>query len=321
MSGYLSHLKQPEIADLQEKAGHKVTRAIYNASQRTDVDFAYLMEKAAAESSFDVEAKAKTSSASGLFQFIDRTWMDMVNKYGDKHGMGQYAKHIDAQGRVDDPEMRQRILDLRQDPEKAALMAAEFASENKRYLETHTNQDVGSTELYFAHFMGASGAAEFLNNLENNPDANAADVFPAAARANKNVFYDRNTGKKRSFEDIYQFFKQKFNDQPPSSAKEDTIETALNEEKKEFFKPTGSFDFPSYSSFKSSGGYNAFQKAFLPHSDEFDADVTELLLSSLVDVLGVHQSDFFLHKSSVVSNGDNLDDKKRNRRDQDILKN
>ena len=48
--------------------------AIKNAAAKTGVNFTYLMEKAAVESSFNPDAKAKTSSATGLFQFIEQTW-------------------------------------------------------------------------------------------------------------------------------------------------------------------------------------------------------------------------------------------------------
>ena len=73
-----------ELAALSSKAGAKISSAIQSASQKTGVDFSYLLQQAQVESSFKADAKAKTSSATGLYQFIDRTWLQMVNKYGDK---------------------------------------------------------------------------------------------------------------------------------------------------------------------------------------------------------------------------------------------
>ena len=198
------------IASLVKQAGPVVSGAIQKASASTGVDFSYLMEKAAAESNFDADAKAGTSSAAGLFQFIEKTWIGMVKNYGDKYGLSQYADKIGANGKVADAATRKEILELRNDPETASFMAAEFASENQRYLSSHVEGDVGATELYFAHFMGAGGASNFLNAMHKNPLQNAADLFPDAARANRNVFYDSKTGQSRTLAGVYEFFDKKF---------------------------------------------------------------------------------------------------------------
>jgi hypothetical protein len=60
-----------------------------------------------------------------------------------------------------------------------------------------------------AHFMGPAGASKFLNALDKNPNANAATLFPDAARANKNVFYDK-SGQPKSLEQVYAQFDKKF---------------------------------------------------------------------------------------------------------------
>jgi hypothetical protein len=200
------------LAALTKQASPHVTHAIKKASTKTGVDFSYLMEKAAAESSFNPKAEATTSSASGLYQFIESTWLNMVKKYGHKHGMEKYADHIDNRGKVSSEDMRDKILSLRKNPDKAALLAAEYAAENKRHMEKYVGQKVGSTELYLAHFMGASGATGFLKAKQSNPLSLGADLFPKEARANHNVFYDRKTGKPRTLTAIYDFFDKKFSD-------------------------------------------------------------------------------------------------------------
>jgi hypothetical protein len=208
----------------QNVAPQRVIQAVQKASQRTGVDFSFLMEKAAAESSFDPKAKAKTSSATGLYQFIESTWLNMVKKHGEKYGLGDYAEKIDIKnGRpcVEDCD-RDEILNLRNDPEIAALMAGEFTAENKSYLKRNVGGDVGSTELYFAHFMGAGGAAKFLNSRNVNGDVKAADIFPAAAKANKNVFFDRKTGEARSLDQVYAYFDKKFTSDAPAAKKSTT---------------------------------------------------------------------------------------------------
>lgn len=198
-----------------------VERAIRVAADKTGVDFSYLMEKAAVESNFRTDVKAKTSSATGLYQFIDSTWLNTVKEHGAKHGLGDMASAIrtDSKGRlsVADPAQRREILELRKDPRVASLMAAEFARDNKEQLEKSTGREVGPTELYMAHFLGAGGAAKFLNALEKSPNANGSDLLPEAAAANKGVFRDRETGKARSLQQIYDRFAAKFSDQPTST--------------------------------------------------------------------------------------------------------
>lgn len=201
MNNTLKSLENPlqnnALAALVNRAPAGITDAIKDASAKTGVSFAYLMDKAAAESSFNPDAKAKTSSATGLFQFIESTWMDMVDKHGAKHG-------------VDTNQSRKELLNLRKDPALASVMAAEFAQDNKSYLQKNVGGDIGETEMYFAHFMGAGGANAFLSQMKKNPLSIGADLFPQAARANKNVFYDKSTGEPKTLQAIYDHFDKKF---------------------------------------------------------------------------------------------------------------
>ena len=203
-------IKNNTLAAMQHQASPEVVNAIKKASASTGVDFAYLMEKASAESSFKTDVKSKTSSATGLFQFIEKTWIAMVRDHGDEHGLGEYADKISANGKVTDAQIRKEILELRKDPEAAAAMAAEYASDNKAYLEDRVESDIGPVELYLAHFMGPSGAAGFLQAMETNQLDTAADIFPAAARANRGVFYDAKSGEPRTLAGVYDFFAKKF---------------------------------------------------------------------------------------------------------------
>ena len=57
-------------------------------------------------------------------------------------------------------------------------------------------------ELYIAHFLGAGGASRLISNVQNNPQANAAAMFPRAAAANRSIFYDR-AGNARSVGQVY----------------------------------------------------------------------------------------------------------------------
>ncbi len=202
-------------ASLLSPPRHDVLSAIQKASASVGVDFNYMLGKAQTESSLNPNAKAKTSSAAGLYQFIEQTWLTMVNRYGAKHGMTQEADAIDVRhGRaiITDPAIKKEILAKRFDPETAALMAAEFAAENQRNLQASVRGPIGGTELYLAHFLGAGGAAQFLQAKAQNPQQAAADILPQAAAANKNVFY-KPDGTKRSVAEIYARFDNKMHEQ------------------------------------------------------------------------------------------------------------
>ena len=205
------------LADLAAKIGapQTVVAAIQHASQRTGVDFNYLLAKAKTESSFNPDAKAKTSSATGLYQFTDKTWLEMVRQHGSECGIGQYADAINGDCKVSDSATRTQILNLRKDPSISAYMAAQFTKSNQETLEANTDGRVGKTELYLAHFLGAGGATSFLNAFEKNPNQSAANIVPEAAAANENVFYSKN-GSALSLKQIYDRFASKFNETSPA---------------------------------------------------------------------------------------------------------
>lgn len=197
-----------------------IQSAIAVASQRTGIDFNYLLGQAQVESGFRANAHAGTSSASGLYQFIDQSWLGVVKAHGAEHGMSWAADAITqtSSGRytVSDPATRRAILALRNDPTAASLMAAEHASDNKGALEASLNRPATGTDLYMAHFLGLGGAKSFLTAMEANPNRSGASMFPAAARANRNIFYAAN-GSPRTLSDIYSRFSDRL-DQGAQSA-------------------------------------------------------------------------------------------------------
>lgn len=168
-----------------------VSTAIRRASEATGAGFDYLMKTALRESSLNANAKAATSSAAGLFQFIEQTWFGAVKSYGARHGLGDAAAAIkqDASGKfqIADPARRAEILDLRFDAKAASALAGELTQENSRILEKRLGRAASAADLYAAHFLGPSGAVKLLNAAANTK---AADILPAAAKANAPVFYD-----------------------------------------------------------------------------------------------------------------------------------
>ncbi|MEZ5709154.1 MAG: transglycosylase SLT domain-containing protein [Blastomonas sp.] len=198
--------------------GDRVTRAISASARATGVDFNYLLGQARVESGLNPNAKARTSSATGLFQFIDQSWLGVVEKHGSKYGLDWASAAInrDSRGRfgVADADMRQSILELRKNPEIASLMAGEFAADNQNYLERNLGRNMAPVDLYLAHFLGPEGARKFLSAHDANPDAPAAPQFAKAAGANRSIFYDR-SGAPRSFAEIRARFADKLGDDSP----------------------------------------------------------------------------------------------------------
>ncbi len=175
---------------------NRVHSAIASAAQATGVDFNYLMNQARIESSLNPSARASTSSATGLFQFTKQSWLATVKQHGSEHGLGWAADAIEQTGggryAVSDPALAARILDLREQPEAASAMAAEFATDNGAYLQSELGRAPEQVDLYLAHFLGAAGAAKFLKAHDADPDAAAAPLLPQAAAANRGIFYGTN---------------------------------------------------------------------------------------------------------------------------------
>ncbi|HEX4848381.1 MAG TPA: transglycosylase SLT domain-containing protein, partial [Novosphingobium sp.] len=100
--------------------------AIAGAARATGIDFDYLLGQARIESGLNPQARAGTSSAAGLYQFTQGTWLETLDRHGAAHGYSWASAAIEN-GRVRDPALRRDILAMRFDPTAAALMAGELA--------------------------------------------------------------------------------------------------------------------------------------------------------------------------------------------------
>jgi len=170
-----------------------VEGALRQAAAATGVDFDFLVRTARRESSFNPSAKAPTSSAAGLFQFVEQTWLSTVKRHGAKHGLQGFADLIargaDGRYRVFDPQARRAVLNLRYDAQAASLMAGELASDHAAYLRGRTGREPSAGDLYAAHFLGPAGSAKLIEAVRSTPNASAAALFPEAAGANRSIFY------------------------------------------------------------------------------------------------------------------------------------
>jgi hypothetical protein len=187
-------------------AASTVTGAIRGAAQASGASFEYMLTTAQIESGFNPHAAASTSSAGGLYQFIDQTWLGMLKDAGPSLGYGRYADAItkspSGHFEVTDPAMRQEIMALRKDPTANAAMAGAFTQQNSSQLASQLGRNPSDGELYIAHFLGPAGAGKLITAASTSPQASASAIFPSAASANHSIFYDKQ-GNARSVSDVY----------------------------------------------------------------------------------------------------------------------
>jgi hypothetical protein len=179
-------LQQPVPQLPETKPQSSLEGAISEAAQIGGANADLLQGIAQIESSMNPEAKAKTSSASGLFQITKPTWTALVARYGRKHGFG--------------------MGDIMK-PEANAKAAALLTSENNQKLATKLGREPDAAETYTAHFLGANKAIKLLNA---EPRQIAAKLLPAEAMANKAVFYFKD-GKPRDVMAVRMLLSDKIN--------------------------------------------------------------------------------------------------------------
>jgi hypothetical protein len=204
----------------------RVTGAIKQAASTTGASFEYLLATAKMESDFNPTANAATSSARGLYQFIEQTWLATVKEAGGQLGYGQFADAITKTTSDDyvvvDPTMRRAIMTLRDDPAASSRMAAVLTQSNSFQLTGKIGRRPNDAELYMAHFLGIGGAAKLITSAEETPQASAVRMFPSAAAANRAIFFDR-SGQARSVSDVYHVLQTRY----ASAANSPATKTAL----------------------------------------------------------------------------------------------
>jgi len=202
-------------------AAPKIEQALRFASSRTGADFDYLLKTAVRESSLKSDAKSTTSSAKGLFQFIEQTWLSTLKKSGHELGMGHVSNAIqqkqDGRFIVADPATRSAILALRDDPRTSALVAGAYTRDSAHKLQAALGRAPSKGELYIAHFMGKNGAIDLISKAQQSPNTIAARHFPQAASANRSIFYT-GSGRAKNMAEVYQHLTSKHGQQPVQMA-------------------------------------------------------------------------------------------------------
>jgi hypothetical protein len=207
---------------------NEIAGAIKQAASATGASFEYLLATAKMESNFNPQASAGTSSAKGLYQFIDQTWLGTVKEAGPALGYNGYADAITKSPSgtysVSDPTTRAAILKLRDDPQVASAMAGVLTQSNSFKLTGQIGRRPTDSELYMAHFMGVGGAAKLIANAEDNPQASGARLFPNAAAANRPIFYDP-SGRARSVSEVYGELNRRYDSAANSPATRNAMAT------------------------------------------------------------------------------------------------
>ena len=155
-----------------------VTEVLEQAAGKAGIDPNALKVVAAVESGLNPNAKAKTSSASGLMQFIKSTWRSMLERFGPKYGLDPNTSPFD--------------------PAANALMGAEYLKMNQKAISAY-KRNPNTTDIYMGHLLGTGGASKFFSS---NPDEIAAKVMPKAAAANQPIFYEKD-GTPLTFSQVY----------------------------------------------------------------------------------------------------------------------
>jgi hypothetical protein len=190
----IDEAERREIGDLPVgfRMSDDVRRAIVEAARDVGVDARYLVAVAAKESGFDPTARADRSTAAGLFQFTQPTWLRVVKIFGAKHGLAAEADQIvvDDDGGVAMPDAaaRIRLLERRDDARLSATMAAELGLDNQARLERILGRSATPAETYIAHFLGVSQAATIIKAARATPRLAGTRLLPTAAASNPGVF-------------------------------------------------------------------------------------------------------------------------------------
>ena len=180
----------------------RLAKAIYKASLKTGVDFELMVLKAKLESDLGRATFAKTSTARGVFQYIEPTWLTLIKRYGDKLGYAHYADAIARPKfpgvphlKTDNPFLKAEILALRHDPEMSAMIKAYQVMEETNVIRGYKNgHQVTAADHYIVHMLGLPLAREFyaMKNVGSRL-ALAKIRNPAmreAAKLNRVFFYN-----------------------------------------------------------------------------------------------------------------------------------
>ena len=159
-----------------------VKGGVVSAAKSAGVDPGLLAQIAGYESGFNPDARPikdgkRMSSAHGLGQFLDGTWVDTVRKYGGKYGVSGAEKLT-----------KQQAMALRGDTSLQANMLAEFTAANVAKGRRIGGAD-DAANSYALHNLGDGDGAKFLRALKANPNTKITEVLSGKVIENNPGLY------------------------------------------------------------------------------------------------------------------------------------
>jgi hypothetical protein len=198
--------KQGFVDFAAAKVPAAVVQGVVKAASEANMDPALLMAIADKESSFKTDVKATTSSASGLFQFIESSWFTAIKAFGLPFGAGRIDEVTQTAMRAKSRTgSRERILSLRSDPYVSASLTAKTLKRDGGHIAKQIGRPLTAGETYLVHFLGRSDAERFIRTAKHAPETSAAALLPRPANANKPIFYEKQSGalKEKSVKDVH----------------------------------------------------------------------------------------------------------------------
>ncbi|MFZ5704911.1 MAG: hypothetical protein ACOY5R_06550 [Pseudomonadota bacterium] len=154
---------------------------------------------AMAESGGKANAKNDRSSATGVGQFIDQTWLGVIKQHGTKERLGRYARAIsNVNGRwvVEDKSLEKQILDMRLNGQLSMRML-QYVTEDYRAILAKAKLPFTPTNAYLIHFLGPETGRKMASYA---PDLNAWKLLPPeVVDANASVLRGKTAGEVRAW--------------------------------------------------------------------------------------------------------------------------
>ena len=217
----IDQAKTGNVAGQKLNLPTEIAGAINEATGKTGISSTYLagmFQKEYGTAKYTAQGgaggnEAGASSAKGIAQFTDGTWLGII-KGGE--GFNARLMGVDIAGKSD-----AQLLAMRDDPRASMIGAALLARNNANSMRRAIGREPTDGELYMAHFLGAGGgknpgAIEFIQAMQADPNQEAAKVVPAAAGANRSIFYAGGSegGKPRTVAEVYARLNGAFNGSP-----------------------------------------------------------------------------------------------------------
>lgn len=125
------------------------------------------------------DARNARSTATGVTQFIEGTWLQVLHDYGEQYGLpremiDQIERNPRGGWRVRSADAREHLLALRFNPRWNALMSGHYANQEVEDMARRAGRPVSVQEAYLAHFMNGNTAGAWVRALgrgEGNTNA------------------------------------------------------------------------------------------------------------------------------------------------------